>query len=443
VTSVVVGILSMIVLGIPATLAVDRRASPPLLLGTAFLYGSGIVFLALLALSIVHVSWTVVSVTIVALMVWLLSCWVVRLLGSIKARPSNPATQQPQLKPHWLDLATLLTIIGYAMYATIAPLWEWDFWAIWGLKARIFLERGAIDWHFLESRWNTFAHPDYPLLLPLNLDFLTLWNGGWSDRWLGALFVAWAAALLLIVRDLAERESSTLPAAVATLTVASLAVSRYIGLAEGPLIAFGAAGVLFIRHALQTDDRAAWLHGGLLLGLAANVKNEGIALLVTVGIALLMLRPRALIRLWPAAAIAAPWLILRVTHVLPTDIVTGSALGRALYRLPYTFEILVFLARRLYEPWFWVAVLAGVIIIPSVTRRREAFVLVVTAVQLAFYIGSYYATPHDARWHVATSWSRLTDQIALPITYVVVLALAKYAAGMEHSPPHAEAGPVQ
>jgi len=424
--AVVIAILSMIVIGLPITLAVDRQARGPLLVGLAFLYGSGWVFLAMLALAILHIQWTMVTATIAVL----LGCSVAWLLRAFfTQQPSNQATQQ--LEIHWLDIPTLVSITGFALFATAAPLWEWDFWAIWGMKARVFLERGGIDWRFLESRWNTYVHPDYPLLVPLNFDFVALLNGGWSDRWLGLLSVAWAAALLLIVRDLAARESSVVPAALVTLIVVGLAASRYPGLAEGPLIAYGAAGVLFIRRALQLEDRTAWRHGALLLGLAANVKNEGVALLVAVAIALLVVRARDLLRLWPSLALAAPWLILRATHTLPTDIVSGSAMSRALERLPHAGAILMFLARRLYEPWFWVVVLAGVLIAPAAMRRREKFVLLVTVVQLAFYVGSYFATPHDVGWHVATSWSRLTAQIAIPITVVVFLMLANYAAEKE------------
>jgi len=424
--AVVIAILSMIVIGLPITLAVDRQARGPLLVGLAFLYGSGWVFLAMLALAILHIQWTMVTATIAVL----LGCSVAWLLRAFfTQQPSNQATQQ--LEIHWLDIPTVVSITGFALFATAAPLWEWDFWAIWGMKARVFLERGGIDWRFLESRWNTYVHPDYPLLVPLNFDFVALLNGGWSDRWLGLLSVAWAAALLLIVRDLAARESSVVPAALVTLIVVGLAASRYPGLAEGPLIAYGAAGVLFIRRALQLEDRTAWLHGALLLGLAANVKNEGVALLVAVAIALLVVRARDVLRLWPSLALAAPWLILRATHTLPTDIVSGSAMSRALERLPHAGAILMFLARRLYEPWFWVVVLAGVLIAPAAMRRREKFVLLVTVVQLAFYVGSYFATPHDVGWHVATSWSRLTDQIAIPITVVVFLMLANYAAEKE------------
>jgi hypothetical protein len=429
--AVLIAILSMTVLGLPIALAIDRQVRGPVLLGLAFLYGSGWVFLALLALSILHVRWTVLTVTIVALLP----------LCALLI-PRHPAPGTRHVKPHWVDIPTLVSITGFALFATAAPLWEWDFWAIWGLKARVFLERGGIDWHFLESRWNTFVHPDYPLLVPLNFDFVALLNGAWDDRWLGALSVAWAAALLLIIRGLAAQESSTVPAALITLTVTGLAASRYPGLAEGPLIAYGAAGVLFVRRALQFDERAAWRNGSMLLGFAANVKNEGIALLVSVAIVVLIVRARAVLRLWPAFALAAPWLILRATHTLPTDIVGGAAMGRVLQRLPYAADILMYVARHLYEPWFWIAVLAGLLIVPAAVMRREAFVLLVTALQLAFYAASYFATPHNLRWHVATSWSRLTDQIAIPITYVVFLMLAKYAAGIEESP-DAEARPFE
>jgi hypothetical protein len=144
----------------------------------------------------------------------------------------------------------------------------------------------------------------------------------------------------------------------------------------------------------------------------------------------------------PAYALAAPWLLLRATHVLPTDIVGGSALTRLLARLPYVLQILGYLAAKLHQPWFWVAILAGILIAPAAARRRELFVLLVTAIQLVFYVGAYLTTPHDIHWHVLTSWSRLTGQIAVPITFAVFLMLANSLRGGEDAP-HAEARPDQ
>ena len=78
---------------------------------------------------------------------------------------------------------------------------------------------------FLAALPNDFSHPDYPLLVPLNFDYAALLGGGWSDRWLGLLFVAWGAALTLIARSLAARETTPFFAALLTLTVAPIAFS--------------------------------------------------------------------------------------------------------------------------------------------------------------------------------------------------------------------------
>ncbi len=428
-----IAILSLIVLGIPAVLAIDRRARGPLLIGASFLYGSGLIFLILLALSIVHIRWTLLSVTIAALIAWC-ALWFVKSPSTVNRQPSTV---------HWLDLLTIFTFIGYTLYATLAHLWEWDFWAIWGLKARVFLEHGGIDWRFLESPWNAFSHPDYPLLVPFNYDFVAILNGGWSDRWLGLVMVACAAAVVLIVRSLVAEETTPFVAAIITTVATTLAISRYVGLAEGPLIAFGAAAVLFLRRAILFDDHAAWRHGAVLLGFAANVKNEGIALAVSIVIAIVLVRRKSLWRLWPAVAIAAPWLILRATHVLPTDVVGGSVLSRVIAHLAQTPVIFSLLWHDLVDPWFWVCVIAGIIVAPAVRRRREAFVFLVTGIQLVFYVAAYYATPHDPRWHIVTSWPRLTVQISLPITFVVLVMLADFFPRVEQSAPDAEAGPVE
>lgn len=434
-TATLVAILSLTVFGVPIALAVDRRTQGPLLVGTAFLYGSGTMYFVLLGLSIAHIRWTLISMTIASLVLFCAAAFIAR-------RPGGDASVQTNAKPHPLDLVTLFTIVCYVLYATLAKVWEWDFWAIWGLKARAFLEIGGIDWHFLESRWNTFAHPDYPLLVPLNYDFVALLNGGWNDRWLALLGVASAVALALVARALAARETTPFFAALLTMLVAALGFSRYVGLAEGALIAFGGAGVLFIRAALRDDDDACWHHGALMLGFAANCKNEGFALLVAVTIAVVASSwssaSSRLRKLTPAYVLAAPWLILRAAHTLPTDLVQGSAVSRLLARLPHAHQILAYLAEQLSKPWFWMAILVGILIAPAAARRRERFVFLVTAIQLLFYVTAYLATPNNVRWHVLSSWSRLTTHIAVPIAFAVFLMLANSLRRGQDAP-HAEA----
>jgi len=76
---------------------------------------------------------------------------------------------------------------------------------------------------------------------------------------------------------------------------------------------------------------------------------------------------------------------------------------------------------NLHDPWLWVALLLGLLLIP---RRRERFVLLATTFQILFYVGAYFVTPHDPGWHIATSWPRLTMQIAAPLAYAVMVQLA-------------------
>src|SRR5262249_3870262 len=146
------------------------------------------------------------------------------------------------------------------------------------------------------------------------------------------------------------------------------------------------------------------------------------ALLVAVTLVFLLLHRKFVVRLWPAYALAAPWVVLRAVHAFGSDVVGEHPVGQLLARLRFAPQILTYLGAKLYHPWFWIAIVAGVIVMRP---ARERFVLMVTAVQLAFCVASYFVTPYDVRWHVGTSWPRLTEQIAVPITFVVFVALAE------------------
>jgi len=445
-TAVLLAILTITVIGLPLTLAVDRAARGTRLLGLAFLYGSAAVMYALMLLSLVHIQWTALAAGIVLIVVAVIAWLVVRWQGRSAQNPQGAPPLASAHRPHLLDVITLLLLGAYGSYITVASPWEWDYWAIWGLKARVFLEHGGLDWSWLGNPWNAFAHPDYPVLLPFNYDFACLLNGAWDDRWFGLLFLAWALAALLIVRSLVAEEGKPWVAAAATAASAIIAMSTYAGMAEGTLIAFAATGLLYQRRALD-DARARpadqW-HAAILLGLAANCKNEGIALLVATAIATVVADPRRwrrVLALWPAVALLAPWMLLRATHALPTDLASGDLLARFIDRVAHTGAIFIELRRVLVDSWSWFFLIAGFALVPH-SVRRERFIVTVTFVQLAFFVATYFVTPHDFTWHIVTSWQRLTRQVQIPITVVCVLLLAQFVVRGEDAP-NAEARPDQ
>jgi hypothetical protein len=183
-----------------------------------------------------------------------------------------------------------------------------------------------------------------------------------------------------------------------------------------------------VRQALRTGEQVAWRHGALLLGLAANCKNEGVALLGAVTIALLVIGPRAGIvdrvkKLWPAYALTVPWMAIRAMHVTPTDLAGGDVVARFMERVVHTNDILTLLAKQLNQKWAWMALLVALLAVPVAAIVRERFVLIVTGIQLAFLVGAYFVTPYSVQWHVGASWFRITQQVAVPISFVVLLAL--------------------
>lgn len=368
--SAILAIAIMTALGAPAA----WRLRMP---GVAFLFGSGIVYLSMLA---DRRLWLAVPL---ATILFLLT-------------PQKPV---PRFRPHAVDLLTVAWIALYGLYATAAAPWHWDYWAIWGLKARVFFEHGGIDFEFLRA--NTFSHPDYPLLVPFNYAFVSLLRGEWDDRWLGLLMVAFVASLWLVARQLAAREASPLAAAAIGFAVAALASSQYIGLAEVPLIAFGTAGLLLVRHDLRM--------AAILLGFAASAKNEGLTLLA----AAVILRWR----LWPGLVIALPWLIIARAIGLSSDLLAGNPWSRIVREWPVEL-----LSTTLDKPLCWIAILASL----PFTLRREKFVFGVVAIQLACFLAAYAITPHDLAWHISTSWDRLSRQLIVPAAYAALTGLITF-----------------
>src|SRR5260221_5350031 len=388
-TAVLLAILTTTVVGLPLTIAVDRAARGARLLGLAFLYGCAAVMFALMLLSVAGIPWTALDaggvLIAIAVMAWLVVRWRGRKAQSPLAAPRVSAN-----RPRLFDVIPLLLLGAYGSYVTVASPWEWDYWAIWGLKARVFFEHRGIDWSWLGNRWNEFAHPDYPLLVPSSYDFACLLNGAWDDRWFGLLFIAWALAALLIVRSLAAEEAEPWVAAAATAATAIVAMSTYVGMAEGALIAFAATGLLFQRRALddaraQPADRS---HAAILLRLGANCQHEGLALLAATAIATVVADPRRwrrVLALWPAAALLAPWMLLRATHALPTDLASGDLLARLADRVAHAGALFTVLRRALVDGWSWLVLMARFAIVPRAVRR-ERFIVTVTVVQLAFFV---------------------------------------------------------
>lgn len=141
----------------------------------------------------------------------------------------------------------LLTFLFALLRATLYPLWSWDAISTWGLKAKAFYLKGAIDLSRFE------AHNYYPNLVPLVMTYLYLWMGGVVDHFVKALFPLWGGCLVLIfysfLRRLGvDRQGALVGSAFLVLNGATLIVHLYIAYADLALSYYTlvAAGLLFL-----------------------------------------------------------------------------------------------------------------------------------------------------------------------------------------------------
>ena len=422
-TGAFAAILLAIAIGFALALLVDRRAEGTLLFGEAILLGIAALAAILYIESLAGVSWTrmrlLAGVAVVFVIVW---------PAAIRARrtPDEIATVRSRFSLLF-DAVTIAALTGYAIFATIGPLWEFDYIGDFGLKGRAFFEHGGIDWGVLEHPSHSAIHPDYPPLLPLAMNVAAVLQRGWSERAPGMLNVAWAVGLLLLIRRLAAEETrSQTAAAFIALAVLPFAACPWIGIAEGPLVAYAIAGLLLIR-------KGSVMPGAVMLGIAASTKNEGISFIVAVAFGLLLARRyRDVVKLWPAVVIALPWMLLRAVHRLPTDIAEGSIVTRVLAHLRDPLPLLqAFVRYPVGKHLFWLGLLIALIVCFRELARQERVVLGAVALQFAFYIGAYLVTPHDVIWHVRWSWERLIWHLTLPLAFVMLVQLYRRIATSE------------
>lgn len=384
-------------------------------LGETYLLGSAALAFLLMLMSIARVPWSrgVLIVGVIAI-----------LAAAVIAFRRNAPFAWPQFEvANAIDVITLILIAGYVRVTTLAAPAEADFYAIWGVKAKQFFRTGGIDWKFMLDPLNVPLHMDYPLLLPLLYDVQALLAGAWPDeRWFSLIHIFAALAAWLVIRAQLADEMTKLQRAAATLIVMPLIFSPFFGLPEGLLVAYGTVGLLFLRRAVRDHAPSLAMRGAIYLGLAASCKNEGVSLLVAAAIALLVTRPRFILRLWPALAIVLPWMLVRSFYALPTDIMKTGMFDRLAARLsdPAAF-VLAFRNASYGSPLFWIAIAIALAIGARRLLRQERFLFIAIAAQIVFFLAVYVVTPNDLAWHVRTSAERILRQLMPAIALLALL----------------------
>ncbi|HKX00629.1 MAG TPA: hypothetical protein VJN43_23010 [Bryobacteraceae bacterium] len=383
-------------------------------------------------------------------------------IAACRFRRERSLVDIPHAKPAgwtWLLLPAFLVTLALAVSlfvatSTASPYGEWDAWSIWNLRAE-FLAQPDTSWRNAFSpllnrpAGGGATHPDYPLLLSAYVG--RCWNLTNSSGHpatpiaVAALFFFATVALAMSALAILRSWSAAMIGGMVLLGTAGFLLDGPWQYADIPLGFYylAALGLFFLADAAPQNHGKVLVLAGLVMGLAAWTKNEGLVFALVSFVALIgylwTARRSALLRsagqLFAGAAV--PLIIalyFKFFLAPPTGTYAGMTPAAAVHRLAefsryaeigkaFWKEVLA-LGTGIAHPAVALAVLGAALgVAPD--RRRAPVVITSIAIWIAVliaYLATYAVTPLDLTWHLSTSMGRLLDQL-LPSFIFLALAM--------------------
>jgi hypothetical protein len=352
----------------------------------------------------------------------------------------------------------LLLLLGVqiayvTLLAVTRPLFIWDSWVTWGMKARAIFLAGGISPAVYADPARAVTHLDYPLLLPLIEAWLFRWLGAPDDRLVGWVSVFFYLSLIGLCYAAARRWGADRLWALAVAT--AVAVMPHIAglsatvFADVPLALYLATAAVYLVAWLEEGKPATLVIAALAAGLLPWTKREGWLLFGLLCLAVLWIGRqsggrqsggRHSGRAWltvaalglSACCLAAPWwLFVARHHIANTDFLplTPATFLANLDRLPtvawlagknllsseWSFAWPLAVLFGLYKGWLGGMTRGSIALLPMV-------ILLYLGLAALGYIFSAYV-PYQQ--HVINSFFRLASHVA-PLA---VLWLGYYASG--------------
>ena len=330
----------------------------------------------------------------------------------------------------------IVVVFGLGLKLSSTPLWSWDHFAIWGLKARQLAVAG-VEAPFLVDG-GASNNPQYPFGLP------GLWAASWPWSTLPGepLFEVWHLLLTAVLLALvaAWGRASRARGEHVALGIAWCGLqpliwdTEQVGVAETSLAVWAAAALVFWR--LGGRHRFTGLCA--LAGVLAFLKDEGTPLaILLVGTVWLIERTgvpvaqrstdgdrgRGLVALVVLIGIARA---LSAAQPSGVSFVAGDMTGRLGERLAHPSEVLIPVLQALAEAeWLGAWWLALPIVVLAIVRRQwMALGMVgVTLGQLGVYVAVYFVTYLDPAAHILSSFRRVSSVLVV-FLLLAILELA-------------------
>jgi hypothetical protein len=416
-----------------------RASSMLAAFGLAYLTGAAAIPLVMTILVIIGIPFTIVTFAIVTL-----ACISGMWFGLRRPAPPTPATE-PWWRQHprswqaerWVVVAFILAFGTFAVVGMLdafsLPLLGWDSWAFYGRKAEMLTWYDTLIHGFWPAPQYSLIHADYPLQLPA-FEALHFRAGGVADTatavrhiWLLLVAFVWGAAYLL-----KDRARAVVWAPL--LLLAALAPAIWIQTLEGnadvPMALYAGMGAAALAlWVSEVRDGGRYLPlAVVMLGAAANTKNEGlmvaVALILVAGVVAWQRRlpiRHFLIACGVLAITVLPWRLYMSAHGIRSDLPVSKGIdpGYMLPRADRIWPSIRVIGHDLAEQdkWLYLLPLAVLVVlaalISGIGRRAAAFYAATFLVVTAGYIWTYWLSQYQIGYHLETSVPRVISVLML------------------------------
>jgi hypothetical protein len=380
-------------------------------------------------------------------------------LAKTRTRRDKQTSRQSakiQTVPIWGVLATVTLILclvdfleNWQLISFQKPFGDWDAWAIWNLRAGFI--SSDLDWRRGFSPVIGWSHPDYPLLLPLNIARIWVLTQDQSvlvPIGVNAIFMFSLLGLLIAIINIHRGHLQSMLAGLLGIAILfeSLTFKQY---ADMPIAYYYLAAniLVFLDESTPNGNTPLAVFAGALTGAALWTKNEGWAFLASIiaarVIVALISRENPLKVLRRSGSFALGLLPLLITVVYfklelaaPSDLFANLNVSTLLDKLLSVQRYLTIFRfaggqfiryGNLVLPLLPLLLIYLLIMGTSVPKEQAKSILSLS-LRLALLAGSYFVvyllTPHDLAWHLSTSINRLLSQIMPSLLFLYFLVVS-------------------
>lgn len=244
----------------------------------------------------------------------------VRISGSLLASFYGAGEEKMILfLPAAVIVSSLVVVVAHSFFT---PLYEWDAFAIWFLKAKILYSEDIWKTEYFMTLPLSYSHLDYPLLLPYLIKGIYSICGGIDEVIARSIFpFLYLCFLFLIISILSEYVKKMIVMILAAFYFSIPAVIRWwgSGSADMLLAAFNFCSVYFIFDYLRGKGRGdigKIVIAFVFAAFAAFTKNEGLPLAV-INIIVLMVFLSFSSGKQDRLRQVIPWILIPVMLILP------------------------------------------------------------------------------------------------------------------------------